>query len=136
VRTDPCDGVNAYAFIAIAFISVASVLRMLRGRHPSLSTKHLYSVRSQQGVLFAIFITFAAEIIALARNVAAWNRIVSPSWLFTSLAALATLTVILQLLIFLRQQTGISEPFAMDAHHLACGCCADNSRFLSGVANV
>ena len=108
VRTDPCDGVNAYAFIAIAFIAIGSILRMVWGRHPLPSVQHLRNIRSQQAVLYAIFITFAAEIVSLARNAATWDKTVSASRLFALISALTTLTVAMQLLIFFVQRTRLS----------------------------
>lgn len=108
VGTDPCDGVNAYAFIAIVFISIVSILRIVAGANSLSSAKYLHNVRSQQAVLYAIFITFASEIVALARNAATWDRNVSPGWLFALLTALAAFAVCMQLLIFLRQRKRIS----------------------------
>jgi hypothetical protein len=91
VGTDPCDGVNGFAFITIAFIAIGSILRMFSGHHSSSPLRYLYTVRSQQAVLFAIFITFAAEIIALIRKPETWigNRFAE-----SVVALLGALTVV------------------------------------------
>jgi hypothetical protein len=109
VGTDPCDGVNAYAFIAIAFIAMGSILRMLWGRRSLPSMQYLHDIRSLQAVLYAIFITFAAEIVSLARNAATWDKIASASRLFAIISCLTTLTVAMQLLIFFTQRTRLSQ---------------------------
>jgi hypothetical protein len=108
VRTDPCDAVNAYAFIAIAFILIAWIWRIFRAAYLSPSARYLCAARSQQAALFAIFMTFAAEVIALARSAAAWEKIVSPTGVFAVLACLVPLTAGLQLVIFFRERTRIS----------------------------
>ena len=63
-----CDAFSIFAGISILFIVVGSLFRMSSGRHSSSDLRYLYAVRAQLAVLFAIFITFMAEIIALARN--------------------------------------------------------------------
>jgi len=108
VGTDPCDGVNAFSFITIAFVAIASAVRRFRDRHSSSPLRYLYIVRSQQAVLFATFVALTAEIIALARNTAMWTRILSPTQLFALLGALAVVTVAAQLLILVRQRDRIS----------------------------
>jgi hypothetical protein len=108
VGTDPCDAVNAFAFFTIAFIAIASLLRMFGGSHSSFPLRYLYIVRSQQAVLFAIFITFMAEIIALQRSLAMWTGIVSPIRLFALLGALIVVTVATQVLILFTQRNRIS----------------------------
>jgi hypothetical protein len=108
VGTDPCDGVNLFAFFAIAFIAIGSILRMFSGRGLASPVRDLYSLRSQQAVLFAIFITFMAEIIALARNLETWSSIVSPTRLFSLLGGLTAVTVAAQLLILVTHRTKIS----------------------------
>ena len=108
VGTDPCDGVNAFAFYTIAFIAIGSLLRMLIGRHSSPALRYLFAVRSQQAVLFAIFITFAAEIIALIRNPERWigNRLAEV--LFALVVALTVVTLATLVLILITQRSRIS----------------------------
>jgi hypothetical protein len=108
VGTDPCDGVNLFAFFAIAFIAIGSIFRMFSGHGSSPPLRDLYCLRSQQAVLFAIFITFMAEIIALARNPATWIGIVSPTRLFALICGLTAVTVAAQLLILVTQRNKIS----------------------------
>ena len=108
VGTDPCDGVNAFAFIVIAFIAIGSILRRFGGHGSSSPVRDLYSLRSQQAALFAFFITFMAEIIALARNPATWIGIVSPTRLFALLGGLTAVTVAAQLLILVTNRNKIS----------------------------
>lgn len=108
VGTDPCDAVNLFAGISILFIVIGSLWKISSRRHSSSPLRYLYTVRSQQAVLFAIFITFTAEIIALARNLAMWTRIVSPIRLFALLGALTAVTVATQLLILVTQRNRIS----------------------------
>ncbi|HEY3706361.1 MAG TPA: hypothetical protein VGL22_14965 [Terracidiphilus sp.] len=108
VGTDPCDGVNAFAFFAIVFIAIGSIVRLFSGHGSSFPVRDLYSLRSQQAALFAIFITFMAEIIALARNPATWIGIVSPTRLFALLGGLTAVTVAAQLLILVTQRNEIS----------------------------
>jgi hypothetical protein len=104
--TDPCDAVNLFAFSAIALIAILSLLRMFVGSSSPL--RYLYVIRAQQAVLFAIFMMFMAEIVALARSRAMWNWIVSPIRLFALLGALAAVTVATQLVIFVTQRDKLS----------------------------
>jgi hypothetical protein len=106
--TDPCDGVNLFAGITIVLIAIGSTLRMFNGHHSSSPLRYLYIVRSQQAVLFAIFITFTAEIIALIRNPETWirNRFAEP--VFALLGALTAVTVATLLLILVTQRNRIS----------------------------
>ena len=108
IGSDPCDAVNLFAGISILFIVIGSLFRMSSGRHSSSDLRYLYAVRAQLAVLFAIFITFVAEIIALTRNLTMWTRIVSPIRLFALLGALTAVTVATQLLILLTQRNRIS----------------------------
>jgi hypothetical protein len=106
--TDPCDGVDLFAGITIVFIAIGSTLRMFSGHHSSSPLRYLYIVRSQQAVLFAIFITFTAEIIALIRNPETWigNRFAES--VFALLGALTVVTVATLLLILVTQRNRIS----------------------------
>jgi hypothetical protein len=81
---------------------------MFSGHHSSPPLRYLYIVRSQQAVLFAIFITFAAEIIALMRNPERWigNRFAES--VFAFLGALTVVTVATLLLILVTQRNRIS----------------------------
>ena len=108
VGTDPCDGVNGFAFFTIVFIAIGSTLQMFSGHHSSSSLRYLYIVRSQQAVLFAIFITFTAEIIALIRDPEPWigNRFAESE--FALIGALTVVTVATQLLILVTQRNRIS----------------------------
>jgi hypothetical protein len=108
VGTDPCDAVNLFAGISILLIVIGSLWRISSGRHSSSPLRYLYAVRCQQAVLFAIFITFTAEIIALARNLTMWTGIVSPIRVFALLGALTAATVATQLLILVTQRKRIS----------------------------
>lgn len=108
VGTDPCDGVNAFAFYTIAFIALGSLVRMLRVRHASSPLRYLFTVRSQQAVLFAIFITFVAEIIALIRNPERWIGNRFAELLFALVVALTVVTVATLLLILFTQRNRIS----------------------------
>jgi hypothetical protein len=104
--TDPCDAVNLFAFVTIALIAIVSLLRMFSGSSSPL--RYLYVIRAQQAVLFAIFMMFMAEIIALARNPEMWTRIVSPTRIFALHGALAAVTVATLLLILVTQRNRIS----------------------------
>jgi hypothetical protein len=108
VGTDPCDGVNGFAFFTIVFIAIGSTLRMFSGHQSSSPLRYLYIVRSQQAVLFAIFITFTAEIIALIRNPETWigNRFAES--VFALVGALTVVTVATLLLILVTQRNRIS----------------------------
>ena len=108
VGTDPCDGVNAFAFYTIAFIAIGSLLRMLSRRHLSPALRYLFTVRSQQAVLFAIFITFVAEIIALLRNPDRWIGNRFAELLFALVVALTVATVATLVLILVTQRNRIS----------------------------
>jgi hypothetical protein len=108
VGTDPCDAVNAFAFYTIAFIAIGSALRMLGGRHSSPPLRYLFTVRSQQAVLFAIFITFAAEIIALLRNPERWIGNRFAELLFALVVALTVVTLATLVLILVTQRNRIS----------------------------
>jgi hypothetical protein len=107
VGTDPCDAVNAFAFYTIAFIAIASLLRIFSSHHSSSPLRYLYIVRSQLAVLFAIFITFAAEIIALIRNPETWigNRFAES--VVALLGALTVVTIATFLLILVTQRNRI-----------------------------
>jgi len=108
VGTDPCDGVNLFAGITVLFIAIGSILRMFSRQNSSSPLRYLYIVRSQLAVLFAIFITFAAEIIALIRNPERWigNRLAESVFVF--LCALTVVTVATLLLILVTQRNRIS----------------------------
>jgi hypothetical protein len=106
VGTDPCDAVNLFAFCTITLIAIVSLLRMFSGSSSPL--RYLYVIRAQQAVLFAFFMTYMAEIIALARSRAMWNWIVSPTRLFALLGALIAVTVATQLVIFVTQRNKLS----------------------------
>jgi hypothetical protein len=108
VGTDPCDGVNAFAFFTIVFIAIGSTLRMFSGHHSSSPLRYLYIVRSQQAVLFAIFITFTAEIIALVRNPETWIGNLFAESVFALIGALTVVTVATLLLILVTQRNRIS----------------------------
>ena len=54
--TDPCDGVGLFAGITIVYRSWLHVADVQRS-HPSAPLRYLYIVRSQQAVLFAMFIS-------------------------------------------------------------------------------
>jgi hypothetical protein len=104
--TDPCDAVNLFAFVTIALIAIVSLLRMFSGSSSPL--RYLYVIRAQQAVLFAIFMMFTAEIIALARNREMWTRIASPTRIFALHGALAAVTVATLVLILVTQRNRIS----------------------------
>jgi hypothetical protein len=104
--TDPCDAVVLFAFVTIALIAIVSLLRMFSGSSSPL--RYLYVIRAQQAVLFAIFMMFVAEIIALARSSEMWTRIVSPTRIFALHGALAAVTLAILLLILVTQRHRIS----------------------------
>jgi len=108
VGTDPCDGVNAFAFFTIVFIAIGSTLRRISGHHSSSPLRYLYIVRSQLAVLFAIFITFTAAIIALVRNPVTWigNRYAVS--VIALIGALTVVTVATLLFILVTQRKRIS----------------------------
>ncbi len=108
VGTDPCDGVNAFAFFTIVFIAIGSILRMVSGNHSWSPMRYLYIVRSQQAVLFAMFITFMAEIIALIRNPRTWVGNHFAESLFGLICALTVVTIAILLLILFTQRNRIS----------------------------
>jgi hypothetical protein len=70
--------------------------------------RYLFTVRSQQAVLFAIFITFVAEIIALLRNPERWIGNRFAELLFALVVALTVVTVATLLLILVMQRNRIS----------------------------
>ena len=70
--------------------------------------RYLFTVRSQQAVLFAIFITFVAEIIALLRNPERWIGNHFAEWLFALVVALTVVTVATLVLILVTQRNRIS----------------------------
>jgi hypothetical protein len=81
---------------------------MLSGHHSSPALRYLFTVRSQQAVLFAIFITFVAEIIALLRNPERWIGNRFAELLFALVVALTVVTVATLLLILVMQRNRIS----------------------------
>jgi hypothetical protein len=136
VGTDPCDGVNAYAFITVAFIAIGSTLRMFSGHHSSSPLRYLYIVRSQLAVLFAIFITFAAEIIALIRNPETWIRNRFADSVFALLGALPVVTVHTSADPGYTTKQDIAELIAMDTHDITCRDRHRCPHCLSGMANL
>lgn len=104
VRTDPCDAVNAFAILTIAFIAFASLLRMFSSSHPSSPLRYLYIVRSQQAVLFAIFLTCLGQIVAMVRRPAMWVGSASQIRLFALLGALTVVTLATQMLILFTER--------------------------------
>jgi hypothetical protein len=107
LRSDPCDAVGAFALITIIFIVITSLVRAF-DRHPkSLSSAllPLYLLRSQQAVVLAVFITIAADVVALGRHTAMWVNLVSPTYLLVLLGNLAVIGVTAQFLIFVVQRT-------------------------------
>jgi hypothetical protein len=106
VRTDPCDGVNVFAFVSIACVVFGWLRRS--SRPPPLALRFLYALRSQQAALLAILIALLAEIIAMARQPAAWIGIIPAIWLLVLVGALAVATVATQLLMVISQRNRIS----------------------------
>ena len=108
VGTDPCDGVNAFAFFTIVFIAIGSIPRMFSDNRSWSPVRYLYIVRSQQAVLFVLFITFTAEIIALVRNPRTWIGNHFAESLVGLICALTVVTLATLLLILFTQRNRIS----------------------------
>lgn len=74
LRQDPCDAVAIFAFTIIILIPLVSLVRAFGPyrKGPASAAQCLHAIRSQQAVVLAVFITLAADTIALARHPSMW----------------------------------------------------------------
>ena len=102
---DPYDAVGSFGVIIGMLIALLSFLRAFRPYHevPS-AAQRLYLVRSQEAVVLAIFITLAADAVAMARHPLMWSGAPSRDKLIGLLGFLAIITTAVQFLVRAAQQ--------------------------------
>ncbi len=71
---DPYDAVGSFGVVVGILIAMLSLVRAFRPHHrpPPSEAQVLYLVRSQQAVVLAVFITLAADIVAMTRHASTW----------------------------------------------------------------
>jgi hypothetical protein len=102
---DPYDAVGSYGVIVGMLSALLSLFRAFRYYRTAPSKIDLvYLVRSQEAVVLAIFITLAADVIAMARHPAIWIGAASRDSLIAILGGLAVVTAFVQFLICTSQE--------------------------------
>ena len=103
---DPCDAVRVFAAISIVVTAVGSLIRLFRQKHRDVAPAlhRLYVMRSQQSVIFAIFLTLAADIVALARHPPIRTSAASRDQFIVWLSVLTVCTFASQVLILARRE--------------------------------
>src|SRR5579883_2764673 len=96
---DPYDAVGSYADVIGMLITLLSLFRAFRPyrKHPPAASQQRYLLRTQTVVVLMVFITLAADVIAMARHPAMWFG--ERHELLTVLGGTALATLIVQLLL-------------------------------------
>jgi hypothetical protein len=104
---DPCDAVGVFAFTIVVLIPLVSLVRAFGPyRKGSASAAQcLHVIRSQQAVVLAVFITLAADTVALARHPSMWVSAGSHNKLLAWLGIFAAVALAGQLLTLVEQRT-------------------------------
>jgi hypothetical protein len=100
LRTDPCDGVNAFSFLSILVIGVGSLIRraLPRWRDASSAARQVFVTRSQQAVILAVFLNLAAAGVSLARHSGDWIHVPSRGTVLLALGSIAVPLTAVQLM--------------------------------------
>jgi len=87
---DPYDAVGSLGVIVAALAAVAALVRAFRpDRHRATAAQRGSLVRTNATIAFIVWITLAADAVAMARHPFAWTAAPSRSELIALLAALA-----------------------------------------------
>jgi len=108
---DPYDAVGSFGVVVGMIIALISLVRAFRPYHeaPPSTAQRVYLVRSQAAVVFIVFITLAADTVAMARHPHMWIGAASRNVLVALIGGLAAATVAVQLLIRASQRE-LPEP--------------------------
>jgi hypothetical protein len=111
---DPYDAVGSVGVIVGLLIPLVSLVRAFRPyrQHPPSTTQRVYLVRTQTAVVLAVFITLAADVIAMVRHPSMWVGAAARSTLIVLLGSLAITAAAVQLLIRTSKETlpeGVSK---------------------------
>jgi hypothetical protein len=97
---DPCDAVGVFAFTIVMLIPLVSLVRAFGPyrKGPASAANCLHVIRLQQAVVLAVFITLAADTVALARHPSMWisdgsqNKLLAWLGIFAAVALAAQRT--------------------------------------------
>ncbi len=97
---DPYDGVGSGGVIVAGILTIVALVRAFR---PSLavasSERRLYLVRTQVAIVLCVWMTLAADAVAMARHVAKWTASPSHNELLAVLGLLAIASIAVFMLI-------------------------------------
>lgn len=104
---DPCDAVGVFAFTIVILIPLVSLVRAFGPyrKGPTSAAQCLHVIRSQQAVVLAVFITLAADTVALARHPSMWISAGSRNKLLAWLGIFAAVVLAGQLLTLAARRT-------------------------------
>lgn len=103
---DPYDAVGSFGVILAMLIALLSLARAFRPlREPPSEAQRFYLVRSHQAVVLAVFITLAADAVAMARHASLWTGAASRDRLIALLGGMTTVAIAVQLLVRASQPT-------------------------------
>ena len=102
---DPYDAVGSFGVIIAILIALLSLTRAFRPlREAPSEAQRVYLVRSQEAVVLAVFITLAADTVAMARHTSMWTGAASRDRLIALLGGLTIVTITVQWLVHAPQQ--------------------------------
>lgn len=102
---DPYDAVGSFGVIVGMLIALLSFLGAFRPyREAPSMAQRVYLVRSQEAVVLAVFITLAADAVAMARHPSMWIGAASRDRLIALLGVLVIITAAVHLLIRAAQE--------------------------------
>jgi hypothetical protein len=97
---DPYDAVGSFGVIVGMLVALLSFFRAFRPyREVPTMAQRVYLVRSQEAVVLAVFITVAADAVAMARHPSMWMGAAAREKLVALLGVLTIITAAVQLLI-------------------------------------
>src|SRR5215469_12370863 len=111
---DPYDAVGSFGVIVGLLLALVSLVRAFRPyrQHPPSTMQRVYLVRTQTAVVLSVFITLAADAIAMARHPSIWLGAAARSMLIVLLGSLAIIAAAAQVLIRTSKDTlpqGVSK---------------------------
>lgn len=91
LASDPCDAVNAFALLSILTVMIGSAWAAMRRSRAGVTRawKAVYTLRSQQAIVLAVFALLIADAVALVRQPEMWIERTSRDQVLFALAALA-----------------------------------------------
>lgn len=99
--SDPYDAVGSFGATVGLLIALVSLVRAFRPyrQHPPSAIQRVYLVRTQTAVVLAVFITLAADIIAMVRHPSMWIDARGRNTLLLVLGSLAIAAAAVEVLI-------------------------------------